>query len=68
MKENILNIMENNQYIDKNVYKLIQEKVINPGNRHISINNNFYENIKYYDLKFEMNFFEYQNQIKELLL
>ena len=68
MKENILNIMENNQYIDKNVYKLIQEKVINPGNRNISINNNFYENIKYYDLKFEMNFFEYQNQIKELLL
>ena len=68
IKENILNIMENNQYIDKNVYKLIQEKVINPGNRNISINNNFYENIKYYDLKFEMNFFEYQNQIKELLL
>ena len=68
MKENILNIMENNQYIDKNVYKLIQEKVINPGNRNISINNNFYENIKYYDLKFKMNYFEYQNQIKELLL
>ena len=68
LKENILNIMENNQYIDKNVYKLIQEKVINPGNRNISINNNFYENIKYYDLKFKMNYFEYQNQIKELLI
>ena len=68
LKENILNIMENNQYIDKNVYKLIQEKIINPGNRNISINNNFYENIKYYDLKFKMNYFEYQNQIKELLI
>ena len=68
LKENILNIMENNQYIDKNVYKLIQEKVINPGNRNISINDNFYENIKYYDLKFKMNYFEYQNQIKELLM
>ena len=68
LKENILNIMENNQYIDKNVYKLIQEKIINPGNRNISINDNFYENIKYYDLKFKMNYFEYQNQIKELLI
>ena len=68
LKENILNIMENTQYIDKNVYKLIQEKVINPENRNIYINNYFYENIKYYDLKFEMNFFEYQNKIKELLI
>ena len=68
LKENILNIMENNQYIDKNVYKLIQEKVLHPNNRNIIINDYFYENIKYYDLKFEMNFFEYQNKIKELLI
>ena len=68
LKENILNIMENNQYTDKIVYKSIQEKVINPGNTHINVNNYFYENIKYYDLKFEMNYFEFQEQIKELLL
>ena len=68
LKENILNIMENNQYTDKIVYKLIQEKVINPNNRNININNYFYENLKYYDLKFEMNYFQYQNQIKELLI
>ena len=60
--------MENNQYTDKTVFKLIQEKVINPENRNIVINNYFYENIKYYDLKFEMNYFDYQNQIKELLI
>jgi hypothetical protein len=68
LKENILNIMENNQYTDKTVFKFIQEKVINPENRNICINNYFYENIKYYDLKFEMNYFDYQNQIKELLI
>ena len=68
LKENILNIMENNQYTDKIVYKLIQEKVINPNNRNININNYFYENLKYYDLKFEMNYFQYQNQIKDLLI
>lgn len=68
MNKNILNIMENNQYTDKIVYKLIQQKVINPENTNISINNYFYENIKYYDLKFEMSYFEYQNKIKELLL
>ena len=68
LKENILNIMENNQYTDKIVYKSIQEKVINPGNTYINVNNYFYENIKYYDLKFEMNYFEFQEQIKELLL
>ena len=60
--------MENIQYSDKNVYKLIQEKVLHPNNRNIIINDYFYENIKYYDLKFEMNFFEYQNKIKELLI
>ena len=68
LKENILNIMENNKYTDKNVYKIIQEKVINPDNRNININNYFYLNIQYYDLKFEMNYFEYQNKIKELLI
>ena len=68
LNENILNIMENNQYTDKNVYKLIQEKVINPGNENIVTNNYFYVNIQYYDLKFEINFFEYQNKIKELLI
>jgi hypothetical protein len=68
LNKNILNIMENNQYTDKIVYKSIQQKVINPENINISINNYFYENIKYYDLKFEMNYFEYQNKIKELLL
>ena len=68
LKENILNIMENNQYTDKTVYKLIQEKVINPGNANICVNVYFNDNIKYYDLKFEMNYFEYQNKIKELLI
>ena len=68
LKENILNIMENIQYSDKNVYKLIQEKILNPSNSNIIISEYFYENIKYYDLKFEMDFFEYQNKIKELLI
>ena len=68
LKENILNIMENVQYTDKIVYKLIQEKVINPGNANINVNAYFYNNIKYYDLKFQMNFFQYQEKIKELLL
>ena len=68
LKENILNIMENVQYTDKNVYKLIQEKVINPGNVNIVVNKYFYDNLKYYDLKFEMDYFQYQRRIKELLL
>lgn len=68
LKENILNIMENNQYTDKITYKIIQEKVINPGNENIKVNAYFYNNIKYYDLKFEMNYFQYQEKIKELLL
>jgi hypothetical protein len=68
LKENILNIMENVQYTDKIVYKLIQEKVINPGNENINVNAYFYNNIKYYDLKFQMNFFQYQEKIKELFL
>ena len=68
LKENILNIMENNQYTDRITYKLIQEKVINPGNENIKVNAYFYNNIQYYDLKFEMNYFQYQEKIKELLL
>ena len=68
LKENILNIMENNQYTDKIIYKLIQEKVINPENENIKVNAYFYDNIKYYDLKFEMNYFEYQEKIKEFLI
>jgi hypothetical protein len=68
LKENILNIMENTQYTDKNVYKLIQEKVINPSNASICVNVHFNDSIKYYDLKFEMKYFEYQNKIKELLI
>ena len=68
LKENILDIMENVQYTDKNVYKLIQEKVINPGNANIVVNKYFYDNLKYYDLKFEMDYFQYQRRIKELLL
>jgi hypothetical protein len=68
LKENILNIMENIQYTDKIVYKLIQEKVINPQNSNINVNAYFYNNIKYYDLKFNMNYFQYQEKIKELLM
>ena len=68
LKENILNIMENNQYTDKITYKLIQEKVINPSNANINVNAYFYDNIKYYDLKFQINYFEYQEKIKELLI
>ena len=68
LKENVLNIMENNQYTDKIIYKLIQEKVINPGNENIKVNEYFYNSIKYYDLKFEMNYFEYQEKIKEFLI
>ena len=60
--------MENNQYTDKIIYKLIQEKVINPGNENIKVNEYFYNSIKYYDLKFEMNYFEYQEKIKEFLI
>ena len=68
LKENILEIMENIDYTDKCVFKLIQEKVINIENRHIKVSHNFYKNLKYYDLEFKMNYFEYQNQIKYLLL
>ena len=68
LKENILEIMENIDYTDKCVFKLIQEKVINSENRHIKVSHNFYKNLKYYDLEFKMNYFEYQNQIKHLLL
>ena len=68
LKENILEIMENIKYTDKYVFKLIQEKIINNGNSNIKVSNNFYKCFKYYDLKFNMNYFEYQNQIKLLLL
>lgn len=68
LKENILEIMENIDYTDKSVFKLIQEKIINSENRHIKVSHNFYKNLKYYDLEFKMNYFEYQNQIKHLLL
>jgi hypothetical protein len=65
--ENILKIMENILYTDKYIFKFIQEKIINNNNR-IKVSSNFHNNLKYYDLSFKMNFFQYQNQIKELLL
>ncbi len=68
LNENILKIMENIQYTDKYIFKLIQEKIINNGNRNIKVSHCFYNNLKFYDLTFKMNYFEYQNQIKELLL
>lgn len=67
LKENILKIMENIQYTDKFIFKLIQDKVINNNNRNIKVSQSFYSNLKYYDLSFKMNYFEYQNQIKKLL-
>ena len=68
LKENILNIMENIQYTDKYMFTLIQEKIINNEGRDIKVSDSFYNNLKYYDLKFKMDYFEYQNQIKQLLL
>ena len=65
--ENILKIMENILYTDKYIFKFIQEKIINNDNR-IKVSSSFHNNLKYYDLSFKMNFFQYQNQIKELLL
>jgi hypothetical protein len=64
----ILNIMENIQYTDKFMFALIQEKIINNEDRNIKVSKSFNNNLKYYDLKFKMNYFEYQNQIKQLLL
>ena len=68
MNENILKIMENIQYTDKYIFKFIQDKVINNNSRNIKVSPCFLSNLKYYDLSFKMNYFEYQNQIKELLL
>ena len=68
LKENILNIMENIQYTDKYMFTLIQEKIINNDGRDIKVSHSFYNNLKYYDLKFKLDYFEYQNQIKQLLL
>jgi len=68
LKEDILKIMENIQYTDKFMFKLIQEKIIGDENRNIKVTPNFNNNFKYYDLKFKMDFFEYQNQLKQLLL
>ena len=68
LKENILKIMENIQYTDKYMFKLIQEKIIENEIRNIEVSPNFHNNLKYYDLKFKMDFFEYQDQIKQLLL
>ena len=65
--DNILKIMENIQYTDKFMFALIQEKIINED-RNIKVAHSFKNNLKYYDLKFKMDFFEYQNQIKHLLL
>ena len=64
----ILNIMENIQYTDKFMFALIQEKIINNEERNIKVSKSFNNNLKYYDLKFKMNYFEYQSQIKQLLL
>ena len=67
LNENILKIMENIQYTDKYIFKLIQEKIINNDHR-IKVSGCFHNNLKYYDLTFKMNYFQYQNQIKEFLL
>ena len=69
LNENILSIMENIQYSDKFIFKFIQDKIINNNEgRNIKVCHSFFNNLKYYDLKFKMNYFEYQNQIKQLLL
>ena len=68
LNENILKIMENIQYTDKYIFKFIQDKVINNNSRNIKVSPCFLSNLKYYDLSFKMNYFEYQNQLKELLL
>jgi hypothetical protein len=68
LNENILKIMENIQYTDKYIFKFIQDKVINNNSRNIKVSPCFFSNLKYYDLSFKMNYFEYQNKIKELLL
>ena len=68
LNENILNIMENIQYTDKFMFNLIEEKIINNEDRNIKVSHSFYNNLKYYDLKFKMDYFEYQEQIKQLLL
>ena len=60
--------MENIQYTDKYIFKFIQDKVINNNSRNIKVSPCFLSNLKYYDLSFKMNYFEYQNQLKELLL
>ena len=68
LNENILKIMENIQYSDKFMFKFIQDKIISNENRNIKVSHSFFNNLKYYDLKFKMNYFEYQKQIKQLLL
>ena len=52
---------------NKNKYLLSHFKYKNDG-RDIKVSHSFYNNLKYYDLKFKLDYFEYQNQIKQLLL
>ena len=63
-----LNLMEDINNSDKIIYKLIVEKILNTTNENINVTDNFYYNLNYYDLQFKMDYFEYQNQIKKLLI
>ena len=61
-------LMQDIKFSDKKIYKLIVEKILNTANDNIDVTDNFYYNLNYYDLQFKMEYFEYQNQIKKLLI